>query len=47
MNTALWIVQGLLGFAMLAAGSMKMLRSKEQLALKMTWVEEFRQAPFA
>jgi hypothetical protein len=41
MNTTLWIVQGLLGFAMLASGSMKMIRSKEQLAAKMTWVEDF------
>ena len=41
MNTALWIVQGLLGFAMLASGSTKMIRSKEQLAPKMKWVEDF------
>ncbi len=41
MNTALWILQALLGFAMLGAGSMKVVRSKEQLAPKMTWVEDF------
>jgi len=43
MNTALWIVQGLLAFAFLMAGFMKVSRSKDQLAGQMGWVEDFSQ----
>lgn len=38
MNTALWIVQGLLAFAFLAAGLMKATRPLPELAAKMSWV---------
>jgi uncharacterized membrane protein YphA (DoxX/SURF4 family) len=40
MNTALWIVQGLLAFMFLMAGMMKLTKSKEELKPKMgTWVD--------
>lgn len=41
MNTALWIVQGLLAFAFLGAGVLKATKSKEELATRMAWVEDF------
>lgn len=41
MEIALWVVSGLLAVAFLAAGSMKVARSKPQLAASgMGWVEE-------
>lgn len=45
MNVALWIVAGLLAVAFLAAGSLKLVKSKEQLAEEMDWgwVEDFTQ----
>ncbi|WP_067500872.1 DoxX family protein [Actinoplanes sp. TFC3] len=42
MNVALWIVAGLLAVAMLGAGVMKVLRSREQLAASgMGWASDF------
>jgi uncharacterized membrane protein YphA (DoxX/SURF4 family) len=43
MNTVIWIVQGLLAVAMLAAGSQKLLKTKEQLLAggNMDWTEDF------
>ena len=43
MNTAVWIAQGLLALAMLAAGGMKLAQSKEQLMASgnMDWTEDF------
>jgi uncharacterized membrane protein YphA (DoxX/SURF4 family) len=41
MNVVFWVLQGLLALVFLMAGSMKMLRSKEQLAAMMKWVEDF------
>lgn len=41
MQIALWIVQGLLGFAFLMAGFMKLSKSKDELFEKMAWVEDF------
>lgn len=41
MNTALWIVQGLLAAAFLMAGIMKIAKSKPELAEKMGWVDDF------
>ena len=43
MNTALWIVQGLLAFAFVAAGGMKLAKSREDLLSdpKMGWAEDF------
>lgn len=43
MNIALWIVQGIAAFMFLMAGSMKLMRAKEQMAEQMTWVEDFSQ----
>ena len=37
MNLALWIIQGLLAFGMLAAGAMKVVLPYEQLLLKNKW----------
>lgn len=39
MNIALWIVQALLAFAFLAAGSMKVFSSTEELLTAMTWAD--------
>ena len=44
MSTALWIVQGVLAAAFLVAGSMKLTRSKDQLADSMGWVDQFEQS---
>jgi uncharacterized membrane protein YphA (DoxX/SURF4 family) len=42
VNVALWIIAGLLAVAFLAAGTMKVVRTKEQLAeAGMAWVEDF------
>ena len=43
MNTVVWIAQGLLAIAMLAAGGMKLAQSKEQLTASgsMDWTEDF------
>ena len=41
MNTALWIMQGLLGFAFLAAGGMKLAVPRGKLKEKMPWAEDF------
>jgi len=43
MPTALWIVQGILAAAFLAAGLQKLLRRREALAQSMGWVEDVRQ----
>lgn len=40
MDLALWIVQGLLAVANLAAGAMKLVRSREDLLPQMGWVED-------
>ena len=45
MNTALWIVQGVLGFAFFAAGAMKLASSKDQLVKKgQAWAADFSDA---
>jgi uncharacterized membrane protein YphA (DoxX/SURF4 family) len=41
MNIALWIVQVLVACVFLMAGSTKVMRSKEQLAKMMGWVQDF------
>jgi uncharacterized membrane protein YphA (DoxX/SURF4 family) len=44
MNIAIWIAQGLLAFAFLAAGGMKLASPKEKLLASgksMAWVEDF------
>lgn len=41
MNTTLWVLQAILALAFMMAGGMKLLRSKEQLATSMGWVEDF------
>ena len=43
MNTAVWIAQGLLAVAMIAAGGMKLAQSKQQLMASgsMDWTEDF------
>ena len=43
MNVVIWIVQGLLAFAFLMAGSMKLMRSRGQLREQMGWVDDFSQ----
>jgi uncharacterized membrane protein YphA (DoxX/SURF4 family) len=43
MNIILWTVQGLLALLFLTAGATKLMRSKEQLAPRMQWVEDFSQ----
>ncbi len=43
MNIVLWIVQGILAFMFLMVGAMKMMRTKEQMAGQMAWVEDFSQ----
>ncbi|MBT3323357.1 MAG: DoxX family protein [Anaerolineae bacterium] len=43
MNTALWIVQGILAMMFLMAGMMKIKQTKEEMAEKMPWVEDFSQ----
>ncbi len=41
MNTAIWIVQILLGLAFGMAGFMKLTQPKEKLATNMGWVNDF------
>lgn len=41
MDTALWIAQGVLAAMFLMVGSMKLMRSKAQLAERMEWVNDF------
>jgi uncharacterized membrane protein YphA (DoxX/SURF4 family) len=41
MNIALWIVQGLLAAMFLMAGFMKASKAKEELAERMSWVNDF------
>lgn len=41
MDIALWVVQGILAAGLLMAGSMKLMRSREQLQPKQAWVEDF------
>ena len=41
MNIALWIVQGLLGLMFLMVGFMKATKSKEEMAERVAWVEDF------
>ncbi|WP_205326334.1 DoxX family protein [Glycomyces sp. YM15] len=41
MNVFLWILQGLLAAAFLAAGTMKATQPKEKLAPNLTWVNDF------
>ena len=41
MNTALWIVQGILAALFLMAGFMKSTTPKEKLALKMPWANDY------
>ncbi len=43
MNTALWIVQGILAMMFLMVGMMKLRTPKEEMAEKMEWVEDFSQ----
>ena len=43
MNIALWIVQILLAIVFLIAGIMKVTKTKEEMAEKMRWVEDFSQ----
>ncbi|HZA10303.1 DoxX family protein [Mycobacterium sp.] len=46
MNVALWVIAGLLAVAMLGAGSMKLVKSKTQLAAnpQMAWAADFSPA---
>ncbi len=41
MNIALWVVQGLLAAMFLMAGFMKVSKSKDELAERMAWVNDF------
>jgi uncharacterized membrane protein YphA (DoxX/SURF4 family) len=43
MNNVLWIIQGILAFIFLMVGMMKLMRSKEQIAPMMAFVEDFSQ----
>ena len=43
MNTALWIIQILLGLAFILAGVMKLTQPRERLQARMGWVEDFSQ----
>jgi len=44
MNLALWIVQGLLAFAMIAAGAFKVATPRLKLAEKMHWAQTWSDA---
>ena len=44
MSIALWVAQGLLAVAFLAAGATKLVQPKEKLAKNMAWVEELSQS---
>lgn len=41
MNITLWILQCLLAVAFLAAGGMKVMRSKEKISAGMAWAKDF------
>ena len=41
MNIVLWILQGLLGAAFIAAGLMKATQPKEKLPANMTWTQRY------
>lgn len=41
MNIALWILQILLAVVFVMAGAMKLMQSKEQIAEKMAWANDF------
>ncbi len=41
MNTALWILQGVLAAAFLGIGLVKLSQPKEKLEIKMGWVNDF------
>lgn len=41
MNVALWILAGVLAFAFVGAGVLKLRKSKEELGSDMPWVEDF------
>ena len=41
MSIALWVAQGLLAVAFLAAGATKLVQPKEKLATTMGWVDDF------
>src|SRR5215213_5227342 len=43
LGIALWVAQGLLAVAFLAAGATKLAQPKEKLAKNMAWVEDFSQ----
>lgn len=44
MNTALWIMQGLVAFAMVAAGGLKLFTPRLKLAEKMKWASSWTDA---
>ena len=44
MNAALWAVQVILAIMFMMAGAMKLMKTKEELAEQMGWVEEFHQS---
>ncbi|MGK0360022.1 MAG: putative membrane protein YphA (DoxX/SURF4 family) [Bradymonadia bacterium] len=44
MTTTLWIIQGVLALAFMAAGAMKMMKSRTELAEKMPFVEDLSDA---
>lgn len=41
MNIVLWVLQGLLGAAFIAAGLMKSIQPKEKLPANMTWTSRY------
>lgn len=41
MDVALWIIAGVLSFAFLGGGAMKLMSSKQDLLSKMPWVADF------
>jgi uncharacterized membrane protein YphA (DoxX/SURF4 family) len=43
MNIVLWVLQGLLAVAFLAAGTGKLVRRKEDAQKQMAWMEDFSQ----
>lgn len=45
MNIALWVVAIVLAVVFLAAGLSKLVQSKEKLAPRMAWVEDFETGP--
>jgi uncharacterized membrane protein YphA (DoxX/SURF4 family) len=45
MNIALWVVAIVLALVFLAAGLSKLVQSKEKLAPRMAWVEDFETGP--